>query len=184
MSRRLSPIDIQHAEFSRSAFGYDRKEVREFLERLSVEVESGLREAQSLRHKLDEAQLRMEELKATEAELQRAVMAAERIAADMKEVARKEANLLLLEAERQKESRLRGADEALQAVQADLSRLEHQRKLFREQFRGLLLAYLNGLDSAPSPAPERSSEGAASTGRGEQAVEEALGALLDDSVQP
>jgi len=94
MSRRLSPIDIQHAEFSRSVGGYDRKEVRAFLERLSVEVEAGLREAQALRQKLDQAEARMEELKAAEAELQRAVMAAERIATDMKEEAMAEAEKL------------------------------------------------------------------------------------------
>jgi len=36
MSRRLSPIDIQHAEFPRRLGGYDRREVKAFLERLSV----------------------------------------------------------------------------------------------------------------------------------------------------
>ena len=162
MSRRLSPIDIQHAEFARTVSGYDRREVRAFLERLSVEVEAYLREAQALRQKLDAAEARMEELKATEAELQRAVMAAERIAADMKEVARKEAQLILQDADHQREARLRGADESLQGLRTEVARLEHQRKLFKEQFRGLLQAYLKGLD----------------------AEDEALGALLDDTVQP
>ncbi len=186
MSRRLSPIDIQHAEFSRSVGGYDRKEVRAFLERLSVEVEAGLREAQTLRQKLDQAEVRMEELKAAEAELQRAVMAAERIATDMKEVARREAELLLQDAERQKASRLRSAEEALQRMQSEVSRLEHQRALFREQFRGLLQAYLTGLDAVGEPpahaASQRSADQPAETP--ESAAGALLDDLLDDTVQP
>ena len=183
MSRRLSPIDIQHAEFSRRLGGYDRKEVRAFLERLSVEVEAGLREAQALKQKLERAEERMEELKATEAELQRAVMAAERIATDMKEVARREADLLLRDAERQRESRLESGEEALRQLQSDLSRLEHQRALFKEQFRGLLQAYLNGLDAVATPKGD--SHGARAQAAGStQEGDEASSALLDDSVQP
>ncbi len=162
MSRRLSPIDIQYAEFSRSVGGYDRKEVRALLERLSVEVEAGLREAQALNQKLEAAEARLGELKTVEAELQRAVMAAERMAADMKEAARREADALLQEAERQRAAQSRGTEERLARLQADISRFEHKRALFKEQFRGLLQAYLHGLD----------------------ADDETTSALLDDTVQP
>ena len=55
MSRLSSPCDIQRAEFSLSVGGYDRKEVRALLERLAVEVEAGLRGAQTLRQKLEQA---------------------------------------------------------------------------------------------------------------------------------
>lgn len=179
MSRRLSPIDIQHAEFSRSVGGYDRREVRALLERLSVEVEDGLREAQALRRQLEAAEARVDELKVAEAELQRTVLAAERVAADMKELARKEADMLLQEAEAQKESRLRAASEDVQAMQAQLSRMEHQRALFKEQFRGLLQAHLAGLDAVTDPPP-LGGDGEARSLDSEQAQS----ALLDDTVQP
>ena len=175
MSRRLSPIDIQHAEFTRSAFGYDRKEVRAFLERLAAEVEAGLRDQQALRQELETAMARMAELKAAESDLQRAVVAAERVATDMKEVARREAQLLLQDAEQRKQAKLRAAEETLQSTQAAVSRLEHQRALFKEQFRGLLQAYLTGLDADPLPEPQRT---------GEAAGDLAARALLDDSVEP
>ena len=58
MSRRLSPLDILHADFSRSVGGYDRREVRAFLERLSTEVEAALREMQALRQELERAEER------------------------------------------------------------------------------------------------------------------------------
>ncbi|MFA5551120.1 MAG: DivIVA domain-containing protein [Trueperaceae bacterium] len=177
MSRRLSPIDIQHAEFTRSALGYDRKEVRAFLERLAAEVEAGLRESQALRQELEAAEARMAELKAAESELQRAVMAAERVATDMKEVARREAQLLLQDAEQRKQATLRAAQRTLQETQAAVSRLELQRTLFKEQFRGLLQAYLTGLDADPPTEPPRSDEAAAED-------DLAARALLDDSVEP
>lgn len=175
MARRLSPIDIQHAEFTRSLNGFDRKEVRAFLERISVEVEGSLRELQALQQKLTEAQARMTELKAAEAELQRAVVAAERISSDMKENARREALLLLEEAERERSERLRQGDQALQRSQAELARLQHERSLFKEQFRGLLQAYLASLDTVPPATP-----GAQQAPRSQAAS----GALLDDTTLP
>ncbi len=167
MSRRLSPIDIEHAEFSRSLNGYDRKEVRAFLERLSVEVEAGLREAQALRQRVETAEARIAEMKDAEAELQRAVVGAERMAVEMKEVARREAELLLQEARRASEARQAEAEQGLRRAQAALSRLQHEKALFREQFRGLLQAYLKGLDAVPDAAQDAP----------------ASSALLDDSVQ-
>lgn len=177
MSRRLSPLDIQHATFTRRLGGYDRKEVGDFLERLSHEVEASLREIQGLRQQLIAAEERMAELKTAEAELQRAVVAAERVATDMKELARREAEHLLKEAERERRERLAGADEQVARARADLSRLERERALFKEQFRGLLTAYLRGLD-AHVPEPQ------AAEAEGAKPEERASTALLDDSVQP
>lgn len=171
MARRLSPIDIQHAEFTRSLNGFDRKEVRAFLERIALEVEGHLREVQALQQELADTQARMTELKAAEAELQRAVVAAERISTDMKENARREAALLLEEAERERQERRRQGDAALQRSQAELARLQHERTLFKEQFRGLLHAYLSSLEGVA--AEHTLPPGTA-----------ASGALLDDTIEP
>ncbi len=148
---RLSPLDIQHMEFQRSAGGYHRRQVREFLERVAIEREELLREFQTLRDELDRRDEQIAELQAAEAELQRAIIAAERIGNEIKENAKKEAQLILQEADHLRQERLEGAEARLRTAQAELSRVEREYALFREQFRGMLEAYARSLESQPSP---------------------------------
>ncbi len=148
---RLSPLDIQHMEFQRTASGYHRRQVREFLERVAMEREELLREVQNLREELELRGEKITELQAAEAELQRAIIAAERIGNEIKENAKKEAQLILLEADRLKHDRLQGAEARLRAAQAELARVERETSLFREQFRGMLEAYTRSLESQPHP---------------------------------
>jgi len=152
---RLSPLDIEHMEFPRSAAGYHRGHVREFLQRVAADAEEMLREMQTLRAKLEESERRVEELQTAEAELQRAVIAAERIGNLRKENARREAQLVLQEAERLRERRLADVEGSIHRARLELDRLERDRNLFREQFRGLLEAYLRSLEATTAAAVER-----------------------------
>lgn len=148
---RLSPLDIQHMEFARSMSGYHRQQVREFLERIADEREEILRELQTLRDELAKKDAQIEELQSTEKELKRTVIAAERIANELKENARKEADLIVQEAEQRKRETLRSTEEQLSRSRAELERVAHERKLFKEQFRGTLEAFLRSLDELPAP---------------------------------
>lgn len=149
---RLSPLEILHAEFSRRAGGYDRREVRAFLERVSLEVEEALKEAQQLRRRLSESEEETARLRGAEAELQNAVMAAERIAGDLKENARREAQLIVEEAERMRRARLADVEEGLVRARAGLESALLQRRLFKEQFRALLRAYEAALEADDAQA--------------------------------
>lgn len=144
---RLSPLEIEHMEFPRGAGGYQRRHVRDFLERVGEEVGDLLREVQALQSELDAAKQQVGELQAKEAELQRAVIAAERIANEIKENAKREAKLVLDEAERVRERRLADLDNEVSRTRSDLDRLARERGLFREQFRGLLQAYTRSLEA-------------------------------------
>ncbi|NBC94825.1 MAG: DivIVA domain-containing protein [Deinococcus-Thermus bacterium] len=134
---RLTPLDIQHMEFERGVSGYRRAQVRAFLERVAAEREELLKELQGLRDELAEQQRRVEALESAEADLRQAVIAAERIGNQMKDNARREAELIVQGAE---------ADRA--TAEADVARLRTLRDDFREQFRGMLRAYLQSLDVA------------------------------------
>ncbi len=144
---RLSPLEIEHMEFPRGAGGYQRKHVRDFLERVAEEIGDLLKEVQDLQAELDGAKQQVSDLQAKEAELQRAVIAAERIANEIKENAKREAKLILDEAERVRERRVSDLDDEVNRTQAELDRLVRERGLFREQFRGLLQAYMRSLEA-------------------------------------
>ena len=167
---RLSPLDIEHMEFGSGVGGYSKKQVRQFLERVSEELEETLKENQNLRNELKKREERIEELQVGESELKRAVVAAERIANEIKENARHEAELILREADSQRTALIREAEGRLRNARTELARLERQQQLFREQFRGMLKAFERTLESSPyegrQPAAEDGQQDHVSDDRG------------------
>lgn len=147
---KLSPLDIRHMEFERAAMGYRPRQVKEFLERVALESESMLQELQTLRRTVAQQDAEIEALKATEAELKRTVVAAERIGNEIKEQARREASLVLRQAKHDRIEMLRNAADELDAARSELARLDHAQALVREQLRGQLTAFLSALDARPA----------------------------------
>ena len=145
-----SPLDVRHMEFERSAMGYRRRAVRAFLERLADEVEDVLHEVRGLRQALAERDATIEGLRATEAELKRAVVAAERIGNEIKEQARSEAAAITRQARRERMHVLQETAAELEAARSELVRLEQTQALVREQLRGHLTGFLTALDARPS----------------------------------
>ena len=144
---KLSPLDIQHQEFDSAMNGYKKQQVRDFLERIADSFEELLRDNQSLKSELEAQGERLEELQVGELELRRTVVSAERISNQMKEQAEREAKLTLQKAEADRDDILRDAEGQLREVKAELGRMERERNLFREQFRGMLRAYERSLDA-------------------------------------
>lgn len=143
----FSPLDIEHKDFGRSLFGYDRQQVKDFLKRVADHTEDLMRENKRLTNELDNKGTLIEELQTGELELKRTVVAAERIGNEMKNNAEREAHLILKEAEQRKEGILREANLRHKELTAEIARLERERDLFREQFRGMLRAFERGLDA-------------------------------------
>jgi cell division initiation protein len=155
---RLSPLDIQHMEFASSLSGYTKRQVRDFLERVAEAHEELLRENARLTDELHKQSRRVEELQSAEADLKRAVIAAERIGNEMKINAKREAELMLRDAEQRKEHILREAQLRIKEAQADIARLEKERDLFREQFRGMLHAFERSIDHVGGNAQRRGTQ--------------------------
>ncbi|MDA0699871.1 MAG: DivIVA domain-containing protein [bacterium] len=150
----MTPLDIEHATFERVPLGYRPAAVRAFLERLAAEREATLHEQRRLRDELAACQEKAATLREAEAELQRAVVAAERIAGAMKENARHTAQLIETQARAEAEALRRCATGDVAAAQAELARLEHSQSIVREQMRGQLTAFLRALDPlTPSARP-------------------------------
>lgn len=171
---KLSPLDIQHAEFGSAMNGYSKRQVREFLERVANELEGVLRENQNLRDSGKQYSEQINELQSSEAELKRVVIAAERIASEIRENAKREAELIVQEAgdtrrnilaetenfrqktlsetERQRHEQLTEVENQVKEARAELLRLEREQRLFREQFRALLQAFARNLESGPVAA--------------------------------
>ncbi len=146
---KLSPLDVRHMDFERSAMGYRQRAVREFLERLADQLEDVTHELQGLRQTVAERDAAIEDLRATEAELKRAVVAAERIGNEIKEQARSEAAAITRHARRERVHVLQETAAELEAARSELVRLEQTQALVREQLRGHLTGFLTALDARP-----------------------------------
>jgi cell division initiation protein len=152
---KLSPLDVRHIEFERSPVGYRQRAVREFLGRVADELEDLLQELHQMREHVAERDETIDRLLETEAELKRAVVAAERIGNEMKEQAWREAQAILRDARRDRIHLLQDTAGELEAARSELLRLEQTQALVREQLRGHLTGFLTALDARPTTRIER-----------------------------
>ncbi|HGY10615.1 MAG TPA: DivIVA domain-containing protein [Oceanithermus profundus] len=144
----FNSLDIRYQEFKRGLRGYAVEEVRAYLAQLADYVAELVEARQQLEQQLAELEESLQQHRKNEEELKRAVVAAERIARDVKQQAQREAELILKEAQGLKEQTLREVVEHVKRVQRDLDVLRRERDLFKEQFRALLEGYLKSLDNS------------------------------------
>ncbi len=144
----FNSLDIRYQEFKKGLRGYAVEEVRAYLAQLADYVAELVEAKQQLEQQLAELEESLQQHRKNEEELKRAVVAAERIARDVKQQAQREAELILKEAQGLKEQTLREVVEHVKRVQRDLDVLRRERDLFKEQFRALLEGYLKSLDNS------------------------------------
>ena len=147
---RINPLEIEHAEFPQGFRGYKKPEVRKLLALIAEQVDSLQRDNQHLLNELSKKDEQIEAMLQAENELKRAVIAAERVATEIKHNANREAELVVKEAKNLKDNMIKDAEARLKEAHFELSRLEKEYQLFREQFRGLLKAFERSLDSSLS----------------------------------
>lgn len=145
----LSPLEITQREFGRKFRGLDPEEVQTFLEQIAEEMtrllhETGDRAAQIQRL---EAELRVHQER--EDSLRNTLITAQKMTEEIKANAKREADLMLKEAELKAERLLEQAHRKLAQVQAEIAELQRQRELFASKLRGLLKTHLELLDVEP-----------------------------------
>lgn len=142
----FSPLDIRYQEFKRSMRGYAPAEVRDYLARLAEHTDGVGQSFEAIRTRVAELEAEVARFRASDEELKRAVVAAERISREMRSQAEREAEIIRAEAEAAKERTLREALEHLGEVQRELEALKREREVFIGQFRGMLDGYRAALD--------------------------------------
>ena len=96
---KYSPLDVRHQEFPGNMGGYRKAEVRSFLNDMADDVEAHLQAQQSMQARIQELEAQLQEYRQIEEDLRRAVVGAERIAGELRENARREAELVSAQAE-------------------------------------------------------------------------------------
>jgi cell division initiation protein len=145
----LSPLEITQREFGRKFRGLDPEEVQTFLEQIAEEMTRLLHETSERAAQIQrlEAELRVHQER--EDSLRNTLITAQKMTEEIKANAKREADLMLKEAELKAERLLEQAHRKLAQVQAEIAELQRQRELFASKLRGLLKTHLELLDVEP-----------------------------------
>jgi len=143
---KISPMDVQRQTFATRMRGFDRDEVRSYLNLLSEELADFQREhaalereVQSLRELLDEHRQREQMLKNT-------LLTAQRLSEEIRETSRKQAESTVKEAELQADKLVELAQSRARAVEKDTLDLRAMRQGLREDIRSLMTRLVHVLD--------------------------------------
>jgi cell division initiation protein len=143
----LTPIDIQNKEFRKGVRGYNTEEVDKFLESVSKEFEGVYAENFELREKVLRVEAELKQYKLLESTLHQTMVFAQQTSEDVKQAARQEAELLLKEADQEKQRRFAEAQKKLEQVNEEIEELQKRRELIRTQLKSFLRAQLDLADA-------------------------------------
>ena len=149
MTMKLTPLDLQQKSFRKLRLGgLDEKDVRAFLELCASEMEDLIRKLHQQDEELRRRESRIEELRSHEHLLQQTLTTAQKLAEEVKENARKEAQIAVSEAELQGEKIVQAAQQKRLQLIKEIDDLKRTRQIFVQQLSSLLDTHKALLDSA------------------------------------
>jgi cell division initiation protein len=159
---RITPIDIQQQHFkSKMIGGYDQEEVDRFLEQVAEELEILTFDGQQLRDELSRTRLALEDLQNREATLKETLITTQRMTDDLKANARREAELIISNAQLRAEQLLQQNEDRRVKMVAEIQALRREKVAFETNLRMAIESHLRLLDvgfdasyhEAPKSAP-------------------------------
>jgi len=143
---RITPLDIQQKQFPMRFRGFDMDEVFSFLELIREELEELLRENASLKEQLSRADEQIKEYHNMEATLRETLITAQQMVEEYKSNARKEAELLIKEAELKADAVIKEAQEKVVKIHEDIVDLKGIRRHFKEEVKRLIESHMRMLE--------------------------------------
>lgn len=152
----LTPLEIHNKEFRKTFRGYSEEEVDEFLDEIVRDLEAMIRENAQLKDDLGQAKARLDQYQTIEATLQSTLVVAQQSADDLKVNARKEAELIVQEAQDEAERIVAAARAQETKLHEDMQEAQRQFALFRSKIRSALMGQLELLNEGfETPAAAR-----------------------------
>ncbi|MEJ2685543.1 MAG: DivIVA domain-containing protein [Candidatus Sulfobium sp.] len=143
---RITPLDIQQKQFPVKFRGFDVEEVYAFLEVIREEMEELLRENATLKEGMQRGENQIKEYHDMESTLRETLMTAQQMVEDYKTNARKEAELIIKEAELKADSLIKDAQENVIKIHEDIVDLKGIRRHFKEEIKRLIESHARMLE--------------------------------------
>jgi len=139
---RITPMDMRQQQFTVRAFrGFDRHEVEAFLDDVAEDYEQLLKENLLLKEQVEALEERSRGVEERERMIQETLITTQRLAEEMKDSAKREATLLVREAELQGDKFLEEARAEEAKIQAEILALKRTRRQLAEGLRVTLDMY-------------------------------------------
>ena len=135
---KLTPLDIRKQEFKRVMRGLDPDEVEAFLTMVADEFELAIREKNQLNDELIKLRTQLKDYQQVESTLRETLVKAQNTVEESRTNSRREAEIIIHEAELQAEHIIKEAREDLSALRNDVHMLKMQKESFAKRLRHLL----------------------------------------------
>ncbi|MFD0960290.1 DivIVA domain-containing protein [Paenibacillus chungangensis] len=156
----LTPLDIHNKEFSRRLRGYDEDEVNEFLDQVIKDYEALIRENKELQNNMLTLQEKLNHFSNIEETLSKTIIVAQEAADEVRNNAKKEAQLIIKEAEKNADRIVNDSLSKSRKIALEVEELKKQASIYRARFRTLVEAQLELLSQDSWESLDNSDESA------------------------
>jgi len=150
----LTPLDIQQQRFRIGLRGYATKDVETFLEQAANAFEDLQRETHRLADENKKLQSDIEEYQRREGTFKRALLHSQRVLDQMQENARRQAEVIVAEAETKAEKLLQHAQNRVAQLQDSIADLKRQRIQIEEEITFVIETHRRMLEAGRESARE------------------------------
>ncbi len=157
---KITPLDIQQQQFKTRFRGFDIREVDAFLEQMAETFESLQKENQNRGNEVRRLELEIQGYRKREETFKRALLNSQKVLDQMKDNARKSAELIIAEAEVKAEKILNRAHNRLAQLHEDIAELKRQRTQIEVQISSIIEAHARLLEIGKEGMKESDEEDA------------------------
>ena len=157
---KVTPLDIQQQQFKTRFRGFDIREVDTFLEQMAETVESLQKQNQNLGDEVRRLELEIQGYRKREETFKRALLNSQKVLDQMKDNARRSAELIIAEAEVKAEKILNKAHNRLAQLHEDITELKRQRTQIEVQISSIIEAHSRMLEIGKEGMKESDEEDA------------------------
>ena len=144
---RITPMDIEQQEFSRSFRGYNEEEVDDFLDKIVKDYEELINENVKLNEEIEKMQEKLKEFSEIEENLRSALLNAQKSAEEMKGRVESEAKIIIKKAELEAKALKQQVFQREDLVKNEIDNLRRYKFIFKEKFTSMLNLYLKMIEN-------------------------------------
>ena len=144
---RITPMDIEQQEFTKSFRGYNEEEVDDFLDKIVKDYEELINENVRLNEEIERMQEKLKEFSKIEETLRSALLNAQKSAIEMKEKVEDEAKIIIEKAEMEAKVLKQQVFQREDLVKNEIDNLRRYKFTFKEKFKSMLNLYLKMIEN-------------------------------------
>lgn len=139
----LTPLDIENKKFSKQIMnGYNVDEVDEFLDQLTEDYEKLYKDSSEYKEKIEELEKDVVHYKTIEGTLQNTLVMAQSTAEEVKEIAKKQADQIIKEAEANARKQVDDLEHQIALKKKELEDVQKQFDVYKAKMESLLISQL------------------------------------------